>query len=314
MHVLAYFEHKKGAGENILDYEGEYDDSGGLIDAPGAADEDILPEWEVAHNKKTNRRAINMLPCRGELNGGRIFDSYGRSGRGTQTGMGSLPCLLDERSCTACERGRRGAPLDMTDAMLYTMGGLVSVGTGAWTCTCCPIVRYDGADSALFACSSRTVFTRIYFDILLQVAISSRSSLTAVTAAVAFCLHVTAGLPLGSHGHTRKMLNVATAAFRETLIIPASTYACERCLEERGSRKYRTMIADGQVLGFFRDKAHPFMRTTVDNPVVDVQLKKCCAVKSTIVRSAIRKRCSGHILKPSSLTALELRALDTFSL
>lgn len=74
------------------------------------------------------------------------------------------------------------------------------------------------------------------------------------------------------------------------------------------------MIADGQVLGFFRDKAHPFMRTTVDNPVVDVQLTNLCAVKSSIVRSAIRKRCSEHILTPSSLTAREMRALDTFSL
>lgn len=161
VHVLAYFEHKKGAGENISDDEGEYDDSGVLIDAPGAADEDSLPEGEVADNKQTKRRSRNILRFRGELNGGRTFNSYGGSGRGTQTGMGSLPSVLHERSCTACERGRRGAPLDMMDDTLYRMGGLVSVRTGAWTCTCCAIVRYDGADSALFAYSSKTVFTRI---------------------------------------------------------------------------------------------------------------------------------------------------------
>lgn len=225
-----------------------------------------------------------------------------------------MASVLHERTCVACNRRRGRRHLEVTDATLYTMGSHVAVRTGVWTCKCKQVVRYDGVDSAIFAYSPNTVFTRIYLDIVLHIALTSRSSLTAATAAVAFCLHVTAGLPLQAHGHTRQMLNLATAAFMETLVVQASTYACEGCLAESGPMKYLTMIADGQVLGVFREKARPFMRFALDNPVVDLKLKNGCAVKSSLLRSAIRKRCTTHIFKPSSLKTREMKALDSLSL
>lgn len=43
---------------------------------------------------------------------------------------------------------------------------------------------------------------------------------------------------------------------------------------------YETSVADGQTLGFFRDKADPLARLMVDNPVVDVVISIGCVVKS----------------------------------
>lgn len=225
-----------------------------------------------------------------------------------------LPSVMHERTCVACNRRRGRRHLELTGATLYTMGSHVAVRTGVKNCKCTQVVRYDGADSALFVYSSKTVFTRIYLDIVLHIALTSSSSLTAATAAVAFFLRVTARLPLQARGHMRQMLNLATAAFAETLVVLASSYACERCLAEGGPRQYLTMIADGQVLGVFREKARPFMRFELDNPVVDLQLKNGCAVKSSLLRSTIRKRCTTPIFKPSPLKTREMKALDSFSL
>lgn len=73
-------------------------------------------------------------------------------------------------------------------------------------------------------------------------------------------------------------------------------------------------MADGQVLGYFREKTRPFVRHAVDNPVVEVPIKNGSAVTSSVARSLIRKSCSDHISKPSSLTAREAKALEAFVL
>lgn len=73
-------------------------------------------------------------------------------------------------------------------------------------------------------------------------------------------------------------------------------------------------MADGQVLGYFREKARPFVRLAVDNPVVEVPIKNGSAVTISATRSLIRKSCSDHICKASSLTAREAKALEAFVL
>lgn len=110
--------------------------------------------------------------------------------------MGMLLSVKHERSCVKCKIKRNGRPLVISIATLYTMGGRVAVRTGDWTCKCKKEVRYDGADSALFAFSSKTVFKRVYLDIVLHIALTSRSNLTATAAAMAFCLHVTSATTL----------------------------------------------------------------------------------------------------------------------
>lgn len=315
VHVLAYMQHKADNVRPEDEDEGQYDADGVLLERPAAGTEaGGLPPVEVHEEQSTSRRSRNMLPCRGEVRSCTIFDSYGRAGRDSLSGMGSLPGVLHERSCVKCSRLRENRPLTTTEAVLFTMGGRVAVRTGVWTCSCTQVVRYDGADSSLFAFSSKTVFTRMYLDIVLHIALTSRSSFTAATAAMAFCLHVTAGLPLAVFGQTRQIIIQATGAYTETLIIPPSTYSCPRCLSKSGERQYVTMIADGQVLGFFREMARPYVRHLIDNPVVDVLISNGCSVKTASVRSAIRKRCSTPCGKASSLNAAEVKALNTFLL
>lgn len=311
LHVLAYLEFRRSTGDRGSDKKQEYDEHGVLVVLAQDAD---MPDEEKADNKATLLCQRNMLLCRGEVDSGRIFNSYGRSGLFTAMGTGSLPAVRHERTCVACGRKRKQRSLVTTDATLHTMGGPISVRTGKWTCKCGKDVKYDGADAALFAYSSKTVFIRIYLHNVLQIALNSRRSLTAATAAMAFCLHVTAGLPINKDGHNTPLINLSTAAYTENPIIPHSTKSCSRCLSSGGTRSYRAVISDGQVLGFFRGKAHAFSRCIVGNPVVDVQLKHGCAVRCSITRAAIRKRCSTHMMKKSILRAREVKAVNALSL
>lgn len=318
IHSLAYFQFRaamKGAEDEREEDDAEdYGDDGVLLERRDeeGAEPTPVPVEETHQAASTRRRSRNMLPCPGEVRCCKIFDSYGRAGRNEPFGKGSLPRVMHERFCISCGKPRGKRPLTVTSATLFTMGGLVSIRTGVWTCECKEVVRFDGADSALFAFSSKTVFTRVYLDIVIHIALTSRSSFTAATAAMAFCLHVTAGLPLGANGNTRQMIILATGRLTETLIIPPSSYACRLCIEEAGGRGYLTLIADGQVLGFFRELSRPFVRHLVDNPVVDILISNGCAVKRASVRSAVRKRCATDIRKGSSLTKAELKAVGNF--
>lgn len=318
IHSLAYFkfraEHKEAGDQRDDDNAEQYDDDGVLLerrDEEGAAPTPV-PVEETHEANFARRRARNMLPCPGEVRCCQIFDSYGRAGRSKPSGMESLPRVMHERYCINCGKLRGNRPLKVANATLFTMGGPISIRTGIWTCECQEVVHFDGADSALFAYSSKTVFTRVYLDIIIHIALTSRSSFTAATAAMAFCLHVTAGLPLGANGNTRQMIILASGLLTETLIIPPSSYACRLCLEEAGVRRYLTLVVDGQVLGFFRELSRPFVRHLVDNPVVEILISNGCAVKKACVRSAIRKRCATDIRRGSSLTKAELKALGNF--
>lgn len=252
-----------------------------------------------------------MLRCRREVSSA-IFDSYGGSGRESETGMGDIPGVFHERTCLACPRQREGQPLGPTVATLHTMGGHIAFRTGAWTKSCGADVAYDGADSALFAFSSKTVSTCVHLDVASHIALTSRSSFSAADAAMAFCLHATAGSPLAASGLARQMLSCASGLYTETLIMPASSFAFSRCLAQGKQNTYPTIIADGQVQGIFMYQAVPFVRHVVDNQSVDLPLWHGFSVKSAAIRSAIRKRCSTNVCKSSTLTAHELKALTTF--
>lgn len=314
IHALAYFQHC-ARHEELEDHDEEpYNEDGIWRERRGENGAHPTPVLaaESEEAERIWRRSRNMLPCRGEVRSCRIFDSYGRAGRDCPSGRGTLPGILHERSCIACGQLRGDRALQITKATLFTMGGIVDVRIGSWICECKEKVRYDGADSALFAFSSKTVYTRVYLDVVLHIALASRSSFTAATAAMAFSLYVTAGLPPGAVGNTRQMIIHATGLLTETFIVPPATYACRRCLSEGGLRQYLTLIADGQVLGFFKEMARPFVRHLVDNPVVNVLISSGCAVKTASVRSAVRKRCAMDVHKSTALTATELNAIANF--
>jgi len=320
VHVAAYAKHRRATAEASPSDEsdsGVYGPDGVLLEGRSSErDEDGTVTEDAVEAETVKRRGRNMLPCAEEVRFAKVFDSYGRAGCNSSSGAGSLPTVLHERHCLHCGAARDGRPLQIKPAVLYSMGGRIAVQTGSWVCgsqACGKDVHYDGSDSGLFALSSKTVFTRIYLDVALHIALSSRSSVTASAAAMAFCLHATAGLPLSACGVTRQLMNLAVGAFCATLIVPAATYSCTKCLSN-DKCLYETLVADGQTLGFFKDKVVPLVRHFVDNPVVDILLTQGAAVKNGTVRAALRKRASTSIGKPSSLTAKEVKALDAFLL
>lgn len=134
IHVIACYADKE-AEESQEDYSGESDAEGILLPSRDDAHDDGIPPAELDENESIRRRSRNMLPCAAEVRSGLIFDSYGKQGRGSPTGMGVLPTILHERTCVKCRRKRNGRVLTTTEAVLHTMGGRVAVRTGTWTCS-----------------------------------------------------------------------------------------------------------------------------------------------------------------------------------
>jgi len=296
VHVAAYSTYRRATAETSPSDEND----GGVYGPDGVLLMGRSPEgdedWAVAaHASKAcsvKRRGRKLLPCAEEVRFAKVFDSYERAGRSSTTGTGSLLTVLHERHCLHRGAERRGQPLHITPAVLYTMGGRIAVRTGSWICdgeACGKDVAYDGSDLGLVALSSATVFTRVNLDVALHNALSSRSSVTASAAAMAFSLQATAGLPLSASGVTRQLLNLAVGAFCETRLVTAAAYSCIKCVSN-GKCLYETLVADGQTLGFFKDKVVPLVRHLVDNPVIDILLTEGSAVKNSTVRAALRKR------------------------
>jgi len=320
VHVAAYSKYRRATAETAPSDESDgevYRPDGVLLKGRSPeGDEDGAVTADASEACSFKRRGRKMLPCVEEVRFAKVSDSYGRAGRISTTGMGSLPTVLHERHCLHFGAKRRGQPLKIKPAVLYTMRSRIAVRTGSWVCggeACGKDVAYDGLDSGLFALSSVTVFTRVYLDVVLHIALSSWSSVTASAAAMAFCLHATAGLPLSACGVTRQLLNFAVGAFRETLLVPAAAYSCIKCASN-GKCLYETLVADGQTLGFFKDKVVPLVRHLVDNPVIDILLTESAVVKNSTVRAALRKRANTSTGKPPTLTAREVKALDAFLL
>jgi len=155
------------------------------------------------------------------------------------------------------------------------------------------------------------VFTGVSSDVVLHIALSSRSSVTASAAAMACCRHATAGLPLSAGGVTRQLLSLAVGVFYETPLVPAAAYSCMKCMSN-GKCLYETLAADGQTLGYFEDKVVPLVRHLVDYPALDILQTEDAAVKNRTVCAALRKWANTSIGKPSTLTAREVKALDDF--
>ena len=321
LHSLAYFQLKRSLGAGRAEdssSDSEYNCDGGAKDKPeNDAAEDGSPPDEVADDNEIIRRARNLLPCKEEVRIGVIFDSYGRAVRDSPTGMGALPAVFHERKCMRRETARGSLPLETTDAILHTMSGRVSMRTGSWTCgnqTCGKGVRCNGADSGLFAWSSKTIYTLAYLEVLKHMAMTSRSSVSAAASAMTICQHVTAALYMVAAGQTRQVLNVATGYYSETSTVPSRLYSCSRFLESGHKCIYETLVSDGQTLGISKQKTAPLVRRLVDNPVVDVLLSVGCVVQSAATRAQIRKRCTARISSSSGVTAAERRALEQFVL
>lgn len=77
-----------------------------------------------------------------------------------------------EEECIECgeERTEQNAILDLRRAERQTTRGIATMFAGSWMCSQNHLVRYDGAQDALFAASPEVIYTRMYLEIILDVA------------------------------------------------------------------------------------------------------------------------------------------------
>ena len=113
------------------------------------------------------RNSANLLPCEGEVDDCLLFDTLAAAGR--SGGSPSFqPEVLCEVHCFACGAAYNGVGVKNTGAVLHTLRGRISVALRQWVCSCGKEVPYDKAHEALFASTSKTVFTRTFMDVMSQ--------------------------------------------------------------------------------------------------------------------------------------------------
>lgn len=241
-------------------------------------------------DEKRWRNSRNLLPCSGEIADCLLFDQLASMAR--EAGERAvLPEVLCEQACFQCGSLYNGLNVKNTGATLHTLQGRVAVSLRQWTCGCGKDVLYDGAHSSLFASTTRTVFTRTFMDVMIQMVFTGHSTLSSSTSVMCFLLECTDSLSGAPAGLARQTLTAAVHRFARTLIVPAELYRCKKC-KQAGDCPYLAIVVDGEVLSILRNLSQPLVRVTDDVRVVPLDIKHGCCVPVAAIRGAVRKRLS----------------------
>jgi len=265
--VLGGAGHQGGDDGAVVADDGLHDDvfNYGAQEKPGQPPDAPPPATSGTRNKNGApriyadtdrlRRARNMLPCKTEAVKCARYDQITR-GHAEQTGNDQH---LFEENCLHC--GHAVGSLHAGKmATQHTLSGRVPVVTHAGVCSntdCGRTVPFDGSRLGLFSYSAKTVFTRTFLDVILFTIISTKSSISAASAASALQLHCTGAIYDGDLAKSRQELGRATDEYSRTLIVPRGLYKCSRCYSCSES-PYAAVVADGQTLGIFLDPSYPF--------------------------------------------------------
>jgi len=167
---------------------------------------------EAAFSDETRwRNSRNLLPCEGEVDDCLLFDKVAAAGRSGGS-PSFLPEVLCEAHCFACGALYNGVGVKNTGAVLHTLRGRISVSLRQWVCSCGKEVPYDGAHEALFASTSKTVFTRTFTDVMSQMVFTGHSTLSSAASVLCFLLEATDSLSGAFSGLARQTL-IAAAHF-----------------------------------------------------------------------------------------------------
>ena len=302
-----------GGPHDDFDIHGEQEQPG---PPPGTAP----PATHGARNKKGAprifadtdrlRRARNMLPCRTEAAKCAHFDKIARG----QTQPAGNDQKLFEEDCLDCGHAVGNLQAGKM-ATLHTLSGRVPVVTHAGVCSnadCGKTVPFDGSRLGLFSYSDKTVYTRTFLDIILFTIISTKSSISAASAASAFQLHCTGAIFDGDSAKSRQELGRATDEYSRTLIVPRNLYKCSKCYG-CSETPYAAVVADGQTLGIFRDQSYPFERDTQNVPTIPISIDNACSVQSAKVRKCIRQRVKAGFGEEVAFSKVDQQAMSKFS-
>jgi len=262
------------------------------------------------------RRSRNLLPCSEEV---RQCAAFGARAKGhDQDVPGWEPGdVLYEPHCIIHEDSL-APPLvhaKMQSADLITLDGFLSVSTAHWTCHACQAssnkVRFDGSSLGLFAVSGETLFTRTFLDVALHITLTTRSSIAAAAAVMAFTMHSNSALGGSEVGVVRQMITAATELYARSLVIPSRTYHCTKCYYS-SKRPFTHVISDGQTVAPFKRNTHPFVRDTSNCPTVPIPIAAACAAKIAAVRRVTRKRVKDRWNEATSMAARDVHCLVRF--
>jgi len=221
---------------------------------------------------------------------------------------------LFEESCLDCGHAV-GSLQDGKMATLHTLSGRVPVVTHAGVCSnteCGKTVPFDGSRLGLFSYSAKTVYTRTFLDVILFTIISTKSSISAASAASAFQLHCTGAIFDGDSAKSRQEFGRATDEYSRTLIVPRNLYKCSKCYR-CSETPYAAVVADGQTLRIFRDQSYPFERETQNVPTIPISIDNACSVQSAKVRKCIRQRVKAGFGEEVAFSKVDQQAMYKFA-
>jgi len=241
------------------------------------------------------RRSGSLLPCPTEVE---LCSELGKSAKLASTAGvdATYPDVLAEPACLVHGTGPRDLRnIQVNAAKIITVDGWVSAQTSSWQCPDCSednnIVRFDGTSHALFAISRETLFTRTFLDVVINITLTTKSSLAAASAVIAFQMHANSVLYGRDVGVLRQIITTATELYAKTLIVPPQIYQCTNCRRSR-RRPYTHIVCDGQTVAPFKNRTHPFVRDSANCPTVPVPIAEGCVARVAGVRRVVRKRVS----------------------
>lgn len=257
------------------------------------------------------RRSRNLLPCSEEV---RLCSEWGDIAKRRTEGAPLPGIPLHEPHCLV-HTDESAPPLvdcKIQRADVITLDGFLSFDTAQWTCSSCsPVnnkVPYDGAADGLFAVSGQTLFTRTFLDVALHITLTTRSSIAAAAAVMAFGMHCNSALGAMEVGVVRQLITNATELYARTLVVPGHSYHCSRCYGSP-KRPYTHVITDGQTIAPFKRNTHPFVRDTANCPTVPINVSEASAAKAAGVRRIVRKRVKDKWNEATSVAPRDLAAL-----
>lgn len=283
---------------DCADEEADGADKSGSAVPPAAASEcsRLRPAAPNARRKRyqrvfidTNyrRRARNMLRCAIETASCRRWAMFARR----HAVAAAEDLALFEAVCTTCGAETNALGVGVA-ASLHTLCGVSSVRTHRCKCTsesCGKKDTFDESQQGLFCYSDNTLYTRALLDVILFTIISSKSSISAASAVLAFHLHCSGAVGASDAAQSRQELSKATDQCSRNLIVLRQRFKCVRCYSFAG-QPYIAIIVDGQTIGIFCDSFFPFENDTANVPTIPISIDNASAIPMAKVRKCARQR------------------------
>jgi len=194
-----------------------------------------------------------------------------------------------EAVCFSCGGAYNIMGIKNASAIIHTLRGRLAVTLRRWTCGCSEMVPYDRAHDGLFASSKKTVFTRVFLDVMTQMVFTGHGTFLSAASVLCNLVESTKSFLGALASLARQMVIAAVHRYSRNLIVPATLFRFKKC-KKAGDRPYLAIVADGQVPSILSNQSQPLVRLTEDVVGVAMDAGQEAWLASAQMRSAIRKR------------------------